>query len=849
MAEDKWIILLDMNDSNKEIMEQILSKDSTVSHIELITNPKELKNISAFADYRAILINEEVEWLDVSEFLKQLSNDSPSIARIVFSTNKAINIINTEDSNLFDGAIGNFSETYPLLDSILSFALERAKERINYRTLQEDYGSLIDTTPIGFFRTTEDGKILLFNPALMHLFEYENAEAMSNVQIEDLYYDSSRRKLILENFRQKGYHFSQQEKMKKKSGEAFWVSMHARTVFDENNQIRYYEGSIIDVTKQKELDLQLRQEKEQYQKLFETTGTGICVVNEDSTIELCNNQFEEIVGYSKVEIENKRKWSDFIPESERKRLSELSSNLRQNSNFKHRQFETRLINKEGRAREVLVFLDFNPEKKQSISSIIDITETKEIERELIESEERYRGFVENFDGIAYSGNLDSKNIVQKDNLSFIPIFFQGKVREITGFSEADFLSGSVKWNEIIHKEDLDGLQDSFEKIATVPNYRVIREYRIIPLDGQIKWIREHIRNIVDQEGNLMSYQGTLYDITSRKIAEEELKGVEEIYRKAKEIAQTGEFEFDFKTKKFHSSKEINQVLGFDSSFEGLSDEDLLEFVHQEDRIKIVENISQAIEENLPIALDFRIIRSLKTVKHVYMRAEISYDEEKNPERILGMIQDITIRRKTELELLDQELKFKQIFDSSNDCIILHDLHGNLKEVNQQAIKQFGHSKNELLQMNVSHLHPESALDYSKEAFKQVLETSFANFEIEFKRKDGSLFPAEVTSSIFEFKGQKIIQGIVRDITEKKHAELESSNAFNQIEKNLEQFAVLVDSIRNPLAVIVGLVDSYGKEEKEIVIKHAKLIDDIITHIDERSLESEEVRKFLKKHFD
>ena len=93
-----------------------------------------------------------------------------------------------------------------------------------------------------------------------------------------------------------------------------------------------------------------------------------------------------------------------------------------------------------------------------------------------------------------------------------------------------------------------------------------------------------------------------------------------------------------------------------------------------------------------------------------------------------------------------------------------------------------------------------------------------------------------------------VQGTLRDISTQKQTEKELINAINQIEKNLEQFTVLVDSIRNPLAVIVGLVDYYGEEEKEIVIKHANLIDDIIKHIEERTAESEEVRKFMLKYF-
>ncbi|MDD1659481.1 MAG: histidine kinase, partial [Methanomicrobiales archaeon] len=74
-----------------------------------------------------------------------------------------------------------------------------------------------------------------------------------------------------------------------------------------------------------------------------------------------------------------------------------------------------------------------------------------------------------------------------------------------------------------------------------------------------------------------------------------------------------------------------------------------------------------------------------------------------------------------------------------------------------------------------------------------------------------------------------------------------AKAFLQIEKNIEQLAILGDHIRNPLAVIVGIADLEGGATSENIIQQARIIDQIITQLDRGWIESEKIREFLKKN--
>ncbi len=130
---------------------------------------------------------------------------------------------------------------------------------------------------------------------------------------------------------------------------------------------------------------------------------------------------------------------------------------------------------------------------------------------LKESEEKYRSFVQSFQGIAF-----------RSKMNFTPIFFHGAVEEITGYREDEFISGKPKWIEIIHKKDMPVFLKTVRKIRKERNHVAEREYRVVRKDGEVRWVREFIQNICDKSGKPYLVQGAIYDITDRKEAEYEL---------------------------------------------------------------------------------------------------------------------------------------------------------------------------------------------------------------------------------------------------------------------------------------------------------------------------------------
>ena len=131
--------------------------------------------------------------------------------------------------------------------------------------------------------------------------------------------------------------------------------------------------------------------------------------------------------------------------------------------------------------------------------------------------EQYSSLVKDIQGLI-GFRLDEKDV---------PMFMEGSVEEITGYSKKDFISGKVKWAEIVATEDRPLLITNMKKAESSPDSPLELEYRIRRKDGEIRWVREIMQPLPKNSGIRGKFQGFVHDITQRKIAEETLSRKEE----------------------------------------------------------------------------------------------------------------------------------------------------------------------------------------------------------------------------------------------------------------------------------------------------------------------------------
>ncbi len=148
--------------------------------------------------------------------------------------------------------------------------------------------------------------------------------------------------------------------------------------------------------------------------------------------------------------------------------------------------------------------------------------------------------------------------------------------------------------------------------------------------------------------------------------------------------------------------------------------------------------------------------------------------EDGTEGILAIIRDITKRVKAEQALKESERVYRELVENASDIIYTHDLQGNFLSVNPIALRVYGYDKEDILKINISQIvdpeHLQKTLQYIQAKIDGLPETG--PYEILTHHKDGRPIWVEVNTRLLKQNGQPVgVQGIARDITERKKAEL------------------------------------------------------------------------------
>jgi PAS domain S-box-containing protein len=184
------------------------------------------------------------------------------------------------------------------------------------------------------------------------------------------------------------------------------------------------------------------------------------------------------------------------------------------------------------------------------------------------------------------------------------------------------------------------------------------------------------------------------------------------------------------------------------------------------------------------------------------------------------------RRRASDALQESEERFRRIFEQSNDAVFLHDFDGNIIDVNSRACEMLGYSRDELLKLPVPSFHPKDELGASKKAFQVAIEEGSVRFESRFKTSDDTIINVDISSSLVD-REKNLIQGVVRDITERKQAEVKLRSAYEKLRSTQAQLiqtekmsgigklgAGVAHELNSPLAGLISLIETYLERAKE-----------------------------------
>ncbi len=221
----------------------------------------------------------------------------------------------------------------------------------------------------------------------------------------------------------------------------------------------------------------------------------------------------------------------------------------------------------------------------------------------------------------------------------------------------------------------------------------------------------------------------------------------------------------------------------------------------------------------------------------------------------GMLEDLE-RSQNVLHnrLIQSEEQYRLFFNSITDpicvCRIREDNRpGKIVEVNNAACEILGYQRTEFLEMELSDILPGSnagGVDLPDEVLKSV---GHVIYEGVCRTRIDKEILVEINARSFDQFGRPALVVIVRDISERVEIENLKQNAFTQLERNIQQFAILNDHIRNPLQGMMGLAELWDDPLSKKIITYGRMIDDIVKKIDLGYYESEKIYNVLKKYYD
>ncbi len=193
-------------------------------------------------------------------------------------------------------------------------------------------------------------------------------------------------------------------------------------------------------------------------------------------------------------------------------------------------------------------------------------------------------------------------------------------------------------------------------------------------------------------------------------------------------------------------------------------------IHKDDRKLVLEQTNHALAGMETNPVEHRILHKDGSLRWIRNALVPRYDQKGRLTAYDGLITDITERIKTEAALRESEAKYKALFDESIDAIFLESLEGHILDCNTSACSLLGYKKDELLKLTVADLVPPGIIKDLPVITSQLLANNSVSFETYNKRKDGVLFPCEVSTRQVSVGGVQHHIVFVHDLTERNQAE-------------------------------------------------------------------------------
>lgn len=488
-----------------------------------------------------------------------------------------------------------------------------------------------------------------------------------------------------------------------------------------------------------------------------------------------------MIGYDPKEA-TRLKWTDILTDNPINKAGIRFTEIALKTGQRQKPYLLEFYRKDG--GKILLEVDESPICDQSgrviglVGAGRDVTQRESLARELKKQREELQVIFDSAPTMIFYKDKDNKMV--RVNQAFAEAMGMSR-EEIEGKSCFELWPHQA---EDYWRDDREVINNGIPKIGIVEP--------LFTRHGE-RWVQTEKVPYRNEKGEIVGVIGLATDITDRKETLEALRLSEEEYRTLVNNVNIGVYRTtpDSEGRFIKANPAMAKMFGYDSEQE-LTSHRVIELYHDpRRRIKFLEKI----RENGFVKNEEMLFRKKNgSPVWVSVTARLNLGEDGKPLWLDGVIEDITERKQAADEIRESEERFRTLFDNATDGIVVVDIASRKFYLGNKMFSQMlGRSQEEIALIGVEDIHPKEDLPHVLKEFEKLAEKEINHtLDIPVKRKDGSIFFAEISTSHITMAGKTYMMGIFRDITERKKArqELELLNKeLTQSNKRLRQLVL------------------------------------------------------------
>ncbi|HKQ93243.1 MAG TPA: PAS domain-containing protein [Blastocatellia bacterium] len=420
----------------------------------------------------------------------------------------------------------------------------------------------------------------------------------------------------------------------------------------------------------------------------------------------------------------------------------------------------------------IVYRDEKSQPARFVGVNVDITDRKHVEEELREKERFIQSLIDAVPAGIYIYDLkERRNLFNNPRLSSMLGY---TVDELTAMG-ADFLP------LLLHPDDWRRALAHFETLRDAPDGSIIEvEYRMKHRDGQWRWVagREMVFKR-DADGRPLQILGVAQEVTERKLAEEDMRRANRRYQITLDALDGAIYECSIQDNSSERSKGLAKLIGFEPEEAAAQLEWWIDRIHPDDRDHFRSEVGRILaEESAPLeetnhSIEYRMLHKEGRYVDILDRSMVVRDAGGRPVQIVGVVINITERKRVEEALREKEERLRMAMDAANAGSFDWDIaSGIIAWTPGRQSSSEAHSVEQDYQSWRATLHPQDIDWVEADIAKCLAERRDLYIEYRVLRHDGSVrWVSNIGHAFYNEAGQAVrMQGLRFDITDRKRAE-------------------------------------------------------------------------------